>query len=84
MVEFVGSEHTPRNLMIRAVKGEPAGDERFVREYQELKQFLGVTPYLEGLLGGSVSHAPKGPSDVAQGGSPGLRGTRPTAPEGPA
>jgi len=52
VVEFVGSEHTPRNLMIRAVKSEPAGEERFVREYQEFKQFLGVEPYLEGLLSG--------------------------------
>ncbi len=61
VVEFVGSEHTPRNLMIRAVKGEPAGDERFVREYRELKQFLGVEPYMEGLLKGVLvnpgSHA---------------------------
>lgn len=50
VVEFVGSEHTPRNLLIRAVKAGPAGDERVVREYQEMKQFLGVQPYLEGLL----------------------------------
>jgi Methyltransferase domain len=53
VVEFVGSEHTPRNLMIRAVKAEPPGDPRFVREYQELKAFLGVEPYLGGLLQGS-------------------------------
>lgn len=51
VVEFVGSEHTPRNLMIRAVRTEPPGDERFVREYLELKAFLGVVPYLETLLG---------------------------------
>jgi SAM-dependent methyltransferase len=50
VVEFVGTEHTPRNLMIRAVKSGPPGDERFVREYEELKRFLGVEPYLEGLL----------------------------------
>lgn len=55
VVEFVGTEHTPRNLMIRAVRSEPAGDPRFVREYQELKAFLGVEPYLEGLLGGVVT-----------------------------
>jgi SAM-dependent methyltransferase len=50
VVEFVGTEHTPRNLMIRAVQAGPPGDERFVREYTELKAFLGVEPYLEGLL----------------------------------
>lgn len=50
VVEFVGTEHTPRNLMIRAVRTETPGDVRFVREYEELKRFLGVTPYLEGIL----------------------------------
>jgi SAM-dependent methyltransferase len=60
VVEFVGTEHTPRNLMIRAVKTEPPGDGRFVREYDELKRFLGVTPYLDSLVhpGG---HAGGGP-----------------------
>lgn len=52
VVEFVGSEHTPRNLMIRAVLTGPPGDERLVREYAEMKLFLGVEPYLEGLLRG--------------------------------
>ncbi|MCU0702799.1 MAG: SAM-dependent methyltransferase [Fimbriiglobus sp.] len=50
VVEFVGSEHTARNLMIRAVKGEAPNDPRFVREYRELKSFLGVEPYLEAMI----------------------------------
>jgi SAM-dependent methyltransferase len=50
VVEFVGTEHTPRNLMIRAVRGT-SPDPRFVQEYQELKRFLGLTPYIEQLLG---------------------------------
>lgn len=50
VAEFVGTDHTPRNLMLRAVRtGKP--DPAAVREYQELKQFLGVTPYLETTLG---------------------------------
>jgi hypothetical protein len=50
VVEFVSSEHTNRNLMIRAVKrGEP-GDARLVEEYNALKSFWGVTPYLEKLV----------------------------------
>jgi hypothetical protein len=63
VVEFVGSEHTPRNLMIRAVRAESPGDPRFVKEYEELKAFLGVEPYLEGLVplspggrGGASTH----------------------------
>ncbi len=51
VVEFVSTEHTARNLMIRAVRGLAPGERRFVREYLELKRFWGVTPYLEVLLG---------------------------------
>jgi len=51
VIEFVAAEHTAKNLMIRAVKAGQPGERQFVREYLELKQFWGVTPYLEGLLG---------------------------------
>lgn len=51
VIEFVSTEHTDRNLLIRAVKrGEP-GEARSVREYQALKAFWGVTPAIERLLG---------------------------------
>jgi hypothetical protein len=51
VVEFVSPEHTARNLMIRAVRGLPAGDPAFVAEYRELCRFWGVVPYLETALG---------------------------------
>ncbi|MFN8528310.1 MAG: SAM-dependent methyltransferase [Anaerolineae bacterium] len=51
VIEFVGDEHTPRNVMIRAVKTNAQGDSRAAQEYEGLKTFWGVTPYLEGLLG---------------------------------
>jgi SAM-dependent methyltransferase len=51
IIEFVASEHTAKNLMIRAVRSAAPGDGQFVREYNELKQFWGVTPYIEKLLG---------------------------------
>jgi SAM-dependent methyltransferase len=51
VVEFVSTEHTARNLMIRAVRGLPVGEPAFVREYLEMKQFWSVTPYIEGALG---------------------------------
>ena len=51
VVQFVSSEHTAKNLMIRAVKSLKVGDPKFVREYQELKDFWNVTPYLEELSG---------------------------------
>jgi hypothetical protein len=37
--------------MIRAVGGLPTGDRRFAQEYNELKEYWHVTPYLERLLG---------------------------------
>lgn len=51
VVEFISSEHTAKNVMIRAVKTLNAGDPQFVREYQDVKAFWKVTPYLEQLLG---------------------------------
>jgi SAM-dependent methyltransferase len=68
VVEFVATEHTPRNLMIRAVRGIQHGaavkpgsagdrprvstaDAAHVSEYQEMKRFWGVTPYIEKALG---------------------------------
>jgi SAM-dependent methyltransferase len=53
VVEFVATEHTARNLMIRAVRNQAPGDAASVREYRELKSFWSVTPYLERLLGES-------------------------------
>ena len=57
VIEFVAAEHTAKNLMIRAVKVAGPGDPQFVREYNELKQFWGVTPYLETLLGEQLQQA---------------------------
>jgi SAM-dependent methyltransferase len=51
VIEFIATEHTPRNLMIRAVRGVTPGDPRHVQEYTQLKEFWQVTPYLETLLG---------------------------------
>ena len=51
VVEFTSPEHTARNLMIRAVRGAPAGEETFIREYQDMKRFWNATPYIETALG---------------------------------
>lgn len=55
VVEFIATEDTPKNLMIRAVKSVGPGDPRFVQEYLELKEFWRVTPYLEQLLAGELA-----------------------------
>jgi SAM-dependent methyltransferase len=50
VIEFTDPEHTSRNLMLRAVRAVEPGAEDSLREYEELKRFWGVTPYLEGLV----------------------------------
>jgi SAM-dependent methyltransferase len=49
-IEFIGGEHTPRNLMIRAVKtgAEPELDE--VERYQSMISQWGITPVLAAKL----------------------------------
>ncbi len=64
VVEFVGTEHTPRNLMIRAIRAGRR-DTHAVREYEELKRFLGVTPYLEVALGETFAERLSDGTDVA-------------------
>jgi len=51
VVEFVGTEHTAKNLLIRAVKRGQPGDQAVLKEYRALKDLWQVTPYLEELLG---------------------------------
>ncbi len=49
-IEFIGGEHTPRNLMIRAVKTGAAADEAEVRKYDEMLALWKVKPALAALL----------------------------------
>jgi SAM-dependent methyltransferase len=53
--EFVSSEHTPKNLMIAAIRErEPFADEAARRRIVELKQFFGIQRYaLDALLVGA-------------------------------
>jgi hypothetical protein len=56
VVEFVSTEHTARNLLIRAVKLNHGGDSADIRDYMALRAFWQVTPYLETLLGEPFQH----------------------------
>lgn len=49
-IEFIGGEHTPRNLMIRAVKTGAEPDSEEVERYQEMTSMWGVTPVLAAKL----------------------------------
>jgi SAM-dependent methyltransferase len=49
-IEFIGGEHTPRNLMIRAVKTGAAPESGEVGRYQSMISMWGVTPVLAAKL----------------------------------
>jgi hypothetical protein len=55
VVEFVPSQHTPRNTMLRAVRTGAEPSERLLREYAELTRTWGVHPKLAELLEGSAA-----------------------------
>jgi SAM-dependent methyltransferase len=46
VLEFVDSRHTPRNLMLRAIRTGAPADPRRLREFQDLAGFWGITPAL--------------------------------------
>lgn len=49
-IEFIGGEHTPRNLMIRAVKTGAVADSQEERKYDEMLALWKVKPVLASLL----------------------------------
>ena len=55
VTEFISSEHTAKNVMIRAVLTTRPGAATFVREYKDLKAIWQVTPYLEEVLGDELA-----------------------------
>ena len=51
VLEFVPIEHTPKNLMIRAVHTGAPPTPALIAEYRALNEYWGITPFLETLLG---------------------------------
>ncbi len=47
VIEFVGGEHTPRNVMIRAVKTDAKPEQLDIDRYLEITAQWGITPALE-------------------------------------
>jgi len=47
VIEFIGGEHTPRNLIIRAVKTDAKPEQLDIDRYLEITAQWGVTPALE-------------------------------------
>jgi len=47
VIEFIGGEHTPRNMMIRAVKTDAKPEAIDIQRYREICAQWGITPDLE-------------------------------------
>ncbi|RAP75317.1 class I SAM-dependent methyltransferase [Paenibacillus montanisoli] len=56
LLEFIDPEHTPKNMLIRAIRmaGGTAEAARKWQEYVDFRDMLQVTPYLEKALGGRL------------------------------
>jgi len=63
VIQFVSTEHTAKNLMIRAVKTSESGSAHSMEEYKALKDYWRVTPHLERLLGNELAQRLQGDSD---------------------
>ena len=49
MIEFIDMEHTPKNILIKAIKSSSSNLKEKLQEYNKLKEFLGIQPLLEEL-----------------------------------
>lgn len=51
-LEFIDMEHTPKNILIKAIKTKYTNKQiqEKIEEYNKLKEFLGIEPLLENLL----------------------------------
>lgn len=47
LLEFIDMEHTPKNILIRAVRGGTVDQDKLWREYSAFRDFLSASPYLE-------------------------------------
>ncbi|TVX95477.1 class I SAM-dependent methyltransferase [Cohnella terricola] len=47
LLEFIDLEHTPKNILIRAVKSRKSDHAQLKAEYEQFRDFLSVSPYMD-------------------------------------
>ncbi|OON98931.1 MAG: SAM-dependent methyltransferase [Epulopiscium sp. Nele67-Bin004] len=50
IIEFIDTEHTPKNTLIRAILDKPQPNEQSYNEYQQISEFLGLDLTLNKLI----------------------------------
>ncbi|MTI47047.1 class I SAM-dependent methyltransferase [Sporosalibacterium faouarense] len=50
IMEFIDMEHTPKNILIRAIKKKESNP-KLIGEYTEFKKVWGISPYIEKAMG---------------------------------
>jgi hypothetical protein len=50
LLEFIDMEHTPKNILIRAVKHRKTDSEETIRDYESFRDFLGISPFMDRLM----------------------------------
>ena len=51
LLEFIDAEHTPKNLLIRAVRAQHEKErEKRIKEYQVFREFWHLSPYIETVM----------------------------------
>lgn len=47
LLEFIDLEHTPKNILIRAVKGRQVDKDKLMKEYESFRAFMGISPFMD-------------------------------------
>ncbi|WDV44858.1 SAM-dependent methyltransferase [Clostridiaceae bacterium M8S5] len=55
ILEFIDMEHTPKNIMIRAIKNDKKDNTKAIKNYKDLTTFWNVKPYIQEAMGNKLN-----------------------------